>query len=236
MPHLEKVLRKANHKTSGKVSIIGHSLGGIYARELARKFSDLVECAILLGSPVKDPLESSNAFLRPLFELAHRRCADEFAKSTGVIELDLTPGPPNVPETLIYSKTHGIVQWQNCIESGPNIEAIEVPSSHLGLPYSTEVFAIIAARLARCSEQEPLRLASSDVRAKTALRARPTTKSAERVKKSRIRRIPATFRRSAKYPRGRSCSPSADHRARRFRPRDSRTPLAISLRYASCSV
>jgi hypothetical protein len=47
--------------------------------------------------------------------------------------------------------------------------------------------------------------------------------------------IPATFRRSAKCPRGRSCSRSADHRARRFRPRDSRTRLAISLRYASCS-
>ena len=121
MPHLEKVLRKANHKTSGKVSIIGHSLGGIYARELAWKFPDLVECAILLGSPVKDPLESSNTFLRPLFELAHRRCADEFAKSTGVRELDLTPGPPNVPETLIYSKTDGIVQWQNCIESGSTL-------------------------------------------------------------------------------------------------------------------
>jgi hypothetical protein len=44
-----------------------------------RKFPDLVERAILLGSPVKDPLESSNTFLRPLFELAHRRCADEFA-------------------------------------------------------------------------------------------------------------------------------------------------------------
>jgi Alpha/beta hydrolase family len=163
MPHLEKVLQKANYKTCGKVVLIGHSLGGIYARELARKFPDLVECAILLGSPVKDPLESSNTFLRPLFELAHKRCADEFATSTGVRKLDLTPGPPNVPETLIYSKTDGIVQWQNCIESGPNIEAIEVPSSHLGLPYSAEAFAIIAARLARCSEQELLRLVSSDV-------------------------------------------------------------------------
>jgi hypothetical protein len=112
---------------------------------------------------VKDPLESSNTFLRPLFELAHKRCADEFSKSTRVMELDLTPGSPNVPETLIYSKTDGIAQWQNCIESGPNIEAIEVPSSHLGLPYSAEVFAVIAARLARGSEQRPLRPASSDV-------------------------------------------------------------------------
>jgi hypothetical protein len=92
-------------------------------------------------------------WLSALFELAHRRCADEFAKSTGMRNLDLTPGPLNVPETIIYSKTDGIVQWQNCIEAGRNIEAIEVPSSHLGLPYSSEVFDIIAARLARGSEQ-----------------------------------------------------------------------------------
>jgi hypothetical protein len=162
MPRLEKTLRKANQETGKKVILIGHSLGGIYARELALKFPDLVERAILLGSPVKDPLESSNTFLRPLFDLAHRRYADELTKSTDVRELGPTPGPPSVPETLIYSKTDAIVEWHNCIESGPNIEAIEVSSSHLGLPYSPEVLAIIAARLARCSEQKPLRPVSSD--------------------------------------------------------------------------
>jgi hypothetical protein len=108
---------------------------------------------------LKAPIGFSGRF----FELAHKRRADDFATSTGLRKLDLTPGPPNVPETLIYSKTDGIVRWQNCIESGPNIEVIEVPSSHLGLPYSTEVFAIIAARLVRCSEQQALRPASSDV-------------------------------------------------------------------------
>jgi hypothetical protein len=156
MAHLETVLRKVNYKTGEKVTLIGHSLGGIYARELARKLPDLVERVILLGSPVKDPLESSNAFLKALFELVDRRCTDQFANSD-VGEPDLTFGPPSVPETLIYSKTDGIVQWQNCIESGPKVEAIEVPSSHLGLPYSPEAFAIIAARLSRCSEQDPLK-------------------------------------------------------------------------------
>jgi hypothetical protein len=163
LPRLEKALQKANCETGGRVTLIGHSLGGIYAHELAWKFPDLVERVILLGSPVKDPLESSNTFLSPPFELAHRRCAYEFAKSTGVRELNLTPGPPHVPETLVYSKSDGIVQWQNCIEAGPNVEAIEVPSSHLGLPYSPEVFAIIAERLARCSEQETLRPVSGEI-------------------------------------------------------------------------
>ena len=47
--------------------------------------------------------------------------------------------------------------------------------------------------------------------------------------------IPATFRRSAKYPRGRSCSRSADHRARRFRPaiRGLRWPFLLGTRLAS---
>jgi hypothetical protein len=47
---------------------------GIYARDLACRFPELVERAILLGSPVKAPLKGSNTFLRPLFGWAHRRC------------------------------------------------------------------------------------------------------------------------------------------------------------------
>jgi hypothetical protein len=68
-------------------------------------------------------------------------------------EVEQSPNPPRVPETLIYSKADGVVQWQNCIESGPEVETIEVPSSHSGLPYRKEVFEIIVDRLARPSER-----------------------------------------------------------------------------------
>jgi triacylglycerol lipase len=153
LPRLEKVLRKANYKTQSKIVLIGHSLGGIYARELASRFPNLVERAILLGSPVRDPLESSNMFLRPVFEWWHKRCAEMARASSGEPVLEQSPNPPRVPETLIYSRTDGVVQWQNCIESGAEVEAIEVPSSHCGLPYRPEVFEIIADRLARSSER-----------------------------------------------------------------------------------
>ena len=149
---LERVLREANYKTRAKVVLIGHSLGGIYARELACRFPHLVERAILLGSPVKDPLESPTMFLRPIFQWWHRRCAEVVTGSAGEEEVEQSPNPPRVPETLIYSKTDGVVQWQKCIESGPEVETIEVPSSHCGLPYRPEVFEIIVDRLARCSE------------------------------------------------------------------------------------
>src|SRR5713101_5501250 len=103
LPRLEKVLRKASRKTRGKIVIIGHSLGGIYARELACRFPDLVERAILLGSPLRDPLESPNGFLTPLFKLWHRRCESGVAAASDTAEVEMSPDPPRVPETLIYS-------------------------------------------------------------------------------------------------------------------------------------
>jgi len=149
---LEKVLRKANRKTRGKIVIIGHSLGGIYARELACRFPDLVERAILLGSPVKAPLEGSNTFLRPLFEWAHRQCPGRLAAAFAP-GVEMNRLPPRVPETLIYSKTDGIVQWQNCVETGAHVEAVEVQSSHCGLPFDPRAFEVIVDRLARRSER-----------------------------------------------------------------------------------
>jgi len=154
MARLEKVLRKAHRVTNAKVTLIGHSLGGIYARELAERFPDLVERAILLGSPLKDPIGNSSAILRWLAEFLHSRCPGRVGPSEAT-EVSLSADPPHVPETVIYSKADGVVQWQSCIESGPQVEAIEVPSSHCGLLYSPETFEIIAPRLQRCSEQVP---------------------------------------------------------------------------------
>ena len=57
--------------------------------------------------------------------------------------------PPGVPETLIYSKSDGVVDWMSCIESGPDVEAIEVQSTHCGLPYNLDAMRIIRERLER---------------------------------------------------------------------------------------
>jgi pimeloyl-ACP methyl ester carboxylesterase len=154
MPRLEKVLRKAKRKTGAKVTIIGHSLGGLYARQLACLFPDLVEQVILMGSPVKSPLDGSNSFLRPMFELWHKGCADGL--SPDLNDSELSPIPPRVPETLIYSRTDGVVDWHNCIENGAQVEAIEVLSSHCGLPFSPRVLEIIEDRLARGCERVPI--------------------------------------------------------------------------------
>jgi hypothetical protein len=51
-----------------------------------------------------------------------------------VCGVNLDAPPPGVHETLIYSKSDGIVAWESCIETGPLIEAIEVPSDRLWHP------------------------------------------------------------------------------------------------------
>jgi triacylglycerol lipase len=145
---LEKVLREANDKSRAKVSIIGHSLGGIYARELACRFPMLVERVILLGSPLRQPLESSNKLLTPIFEFWHRRCRGGFS-TFAAKEVEMSPILPEPPETLLYSKSDGVVLWQSCIESGASVEAIEVSSSHCGLPYCPKAFDIVVERLAQ---------------------------------------------------------------------------------------
>jgi pimeloyl-ACP methyl ester carboxylesterase len=156
MPRLEKVLSKPNHKTGARVVIIGHSLGGLYARQLACLFPDLVERVILLGSPAKNPLDGLNSFLKPIFEFSHNGCADSLTGLFEGGESELSSNPPLVPETLIYSRTDGVVYWKNCIETAAHVEAIEVASSHCGLPFSPKVLKIIEDRLALRTEARPI--------------------------------------------------------------------------------
>ena len=145
-----RILVDLSAKTQGKLVIIGHSLGGIYARELARRFPKLVDQVILLGSPIHEPHKHSNPYLKMLTALTQRftgascQCPGNLANVCGV---NLDPPPPGVRETLIYSKSDGIVEWESCIETGPKIEAVEVKSTHCGIPYNLDALRIIRERL-----------------------------------------------------------------------------------------
>ena len=136
-------------RASEKLVVIGHSLGGIYARELGRRLPECIEQVILLGSPIKDPHIHSNPYVkmlavltRHIHETAHA-CSGELATICGVHGAEA----PHVPETLIYSKSDGVVDWVSCIEDGPNVRAFEVDSTHCGLPYNLDTLRIVRKRL-----------------------------------------------------------------------------------------
>jgi triacylglycerol lipase len=150
MRNLQRTLHRASRASGGRVVVIGHSLGGIYARELGRHVPDLVERVVLLGAPLKHAVENTALPVRALaavMEIAHKNCLSSFGDPCPTCGVDLPASPPGVPETIIYTKSDGIVDWRSCVEEGENVEAIEVRSSHCGLSVSTEAWQVIADRL-----------------------------------------------------------------------------------------
>jgi pimeloyl-ACP methyl ester carboxylesterase len=126
-----------------RVSLVGWSLGGIYARELARRNAGGVRQVITLASPFRD-VEATNVprFLR---EAAHRRRLPDEGDYRRVLH-----APLGVPTTAIYSRTDGIAAWQSCcLEEDPLSENIEVASSHLGIGHHPVTLLTIADRLAQ---------------------------------------------------------------------------------------
>ncbi len=138
-------LHQLHDRHDRPVSIVGWSLGGIYARRLARRFPDLVRQVITMGSPIRitdgDRSAASAIYdrLRP----------------THAIELEgLLPGgadhPLPVPSTSIYTRTDGVVRWWQCLETvGPTAENIEVRGSHSGLGFNPAAIYAVSDRLAR---------------------------------------------------------------------------------------
>lgn len=125
-----------------KVSLIGWSLGGVFAREMARRAPDLVRQVITLGSPFASEPKASNAWR--LYETLSERKVDDWP------ERDIMRRPPPVPSTAIYSRSDGIVAWQGCLEQdATTAENIEVRGSHCGLGHNPAVVYAIADRLAQ---------------------------------------------------------------------------------------
>lgn len=130
-----------------KVSLIGWSLGGILARELARIIPDCVRQVITLGSPFNGPHGSSPA-AEGLFELINGNLAQS---NPDVLQQMFTPPP--VPNSALYSKSDGVAHWQACInhhiEDHHQAENIQVRGSHTGLGHNPQVVWIVANRLAQ---------------------------------------------------------------------------------------
>ena len=133
-------------RTGGKVSIIGWSLGGVFARELAKQMPDKVRGVITLGSPISDDRDHSNA--RRLFEMLNGREPEPMRQGNF---RKLAEAPP-VPTTSILTRGDGVVHWRGSVQhpgSNPQTENIEVYASHIGLGVNPAVMLAIADRLAQ---------------------------------------------------------------------------------------
>lgn len=128
------------------VSLIGWSLGGLYAREMAKEFPKLARCVVTLGSPFAGHPRATNAWR--FYEMFSGQSVHDPELIATLREV------PPVPTTSIYSRSDGIVAWQCSInDESPLAENIEVHASHIGMGMNPLAMFAIADRL----RQDPKR-------------------------------------------------------------------------------
>jgi pimeloyl-ACP methyl ester carboxylesterase len=124
----------------GRVSVVGFSMGGLFARWLAVQAPQLVRQLVTVGSPWRAPVQSA-CVPAPLIRAAFRHPnLGAMAAAVG--------GPMPVPVTSLYSRRDGIVAWESCRDPGTPADNIEVACPHVMMEQDAEVFRHIAERLA----------------------------------------------------------------------------------------
>lgn len=142
IPRLAQRITEWSEALGRPITLIGWSLGGYIARELARDLPERVAGVLTLGSPaVGGPKYTitANAYRKKGFDL-------------DAIEADMAKRdaiPIRCPLTILFSKVDGIVSWPATIDHvTPQARHVEVSSSHIGLVHDAGVFRVIARALA----------------------------------------------------------------------------------------
>lgn len=133
------LLDRTYDKYGEPVSLVGWSMGGLYARYLAHKRPDKVRQIIMMGSGFR---HSEHTHATPLVKW--------FSEFIDVELVRLIDQPVPVPSTSIYSRSDGIVDWRCCLQDeGELAENIEVFGWHLGLGVRPTTLWLVAERLAQ---------------------------------------------------------------------------------------
>jgi pimeloyl-ACP methyl ester carboxylesterase len=142
---MQERLHRLHARHGRKVSLVGWSLGGIYARELARRFPEMIRQVITLASPFRDTSATTVARLYRSGLIRPPRTPDPDHEVQRRLRTPLT-----VPTTALYSKTDGIVAWRSCVEEpGPFRENVAIRASHCGIGHHPAALMVIADRLAQ---------------------------------------------------------------------------------------
>jgi len=160
--HLNETIEKARAETGRKIHLIGHSLGGVIARAVARQRPRDVASIITLASPIRGTVTSRTVLhaaeavrLRILQEHGRGvlpdcytgRCTCNFVDS---LKRDI---PDSMLQTAIYTRHDGIVNWRYCTTMDPNSD-FEVPGTHIGMAFNPSAYTIVAERLAMAHDSE----------------------------------------------------------------------------------
>ncbi len=138
-------LKQLADRYGRSVSLVGWSLGGVYARELGRDLPSHVRQVISLGSPFAGGGTGTN--VRWLFDLVSQQTVEDVGSSM----LAQMAEPPPVPTTAVFSRTDGVAHWHSSREqiAHEQVENIAVAGSHVGLGFNARVLWLLGDRLAQ---------------------------------------------------------------------------------------
>ncbi len=140
---MRRTVRELAESTGSPVSLVGWSLGGIYARELARESPSLIRRVVTLGSPFA--LSSPD---RSTAQRAYQRRTHLHSLRIPTRVQAAQPIP--VPSTALFSRMDGIVSWRSCIEPASKLhENVEVRCAHLGFGVDPATLWTVGDRLAQ---------------------------------------------------------------------------------------
>ena len=125
-------------------TLIGWSLGGVYAREIGKLLAPQVRQVITIGTPFNAEADHTNvSWLYHMLGGAPASIAPELSQRLRT--------PPPLPTTSIYSRSDGVVAWETCRHSieSPWVQDIEIDGSHTGMGWNPAVLDIVADRLAQ---------------------------------------------------------------------------------------
>ena len=127
------------------VSIVGWSLGGMFARGLGHELPQHIRQIVTLGSPFRSDAPIGSHAARSFERFAHLH-----VPHSELPDIDADRGQLDVPVTAVYTKADGVVAWQTCLQDdGVRRENVEVPGSHCGLGHNPAALWVVADRLAQ---------------------------------------------------------------------------------------
>lgn len=140
LPRVAAVVERVADDAGGPIPLVGWSLGGVLARETARDRPDVVARVITYGTPVVGG---------PAYTTTARFYGAEQVAEIVAAVRERNRIPIEVPITAVYSRADGIVDWRACIDRvSPDVENVEVSSTHVGMGIDPDVWTVVATRLA----------------------------------------------------------------------------------------
>lgn len=154
---LMSTVNRVYARTGEPIHLVGHSLGGVLARGIVARRPDRVASITMLGSPFRGVRVSPWVYrtIEYVRKRVHGRrnrgkqcfttmCACGFSCT---MRYDF---PADIPQTAVYTKTDGVVDWPVCINDDPKTD-IEVKSTHVGLVWNAQVYRVVAQRLSEAT-------------------------------------------------------------------------------------